>query len=254
MIESSRLGGAAELHGKAIRIGTTGWSIPKQNFQEFAQTGSNLQRYAERLGAAEINSSFYRPHRPGTYARWAETVPPGFRFSVKVPKEISHTRKLVDTVEPLDRFLGETAALGNNLGPLLLQLPPTLRYDESVTTGFLELLRSRFEGEVVCEPRNASWFTDEADRLLADFQVARVAADPALGPRASDPGGWPGIAYWRLHGTPRTYYSAYSIESLDRLAETVRAAHPTPGGRWCIFDNTAAGHALDNALSLVSLL
>ena len=79
------------------------------------------------LPAVEINSSFYRPHRPSTYARWAAETPEGFPFAVKLPKEITHKRRLVDVAEPLDRFLAETAALGPKRGPLLVQLPPSLR-------------------------------------------------------------------------------------------------------------------------------
>src|SRR6185312_17112458 len=98
-----------------------------------------------------INSSFYRPHRPATYARWAASVPAGFRFAVKVPKEITHTRRLVATAEPLRRFLAEASALGDKIGPLLVQLPPSLAYDSDVAAGFFDALRERFEGSVVCE-------------------------------------------------------------------------------------------------------
>jgi uncharacterized protein YecE (DUF72 family) len=82
----------------------------------------------------------------------------------------------------LESFLGETAALGQKLGPLLVQLPPSLRYDPGLVKGFFNALRERFSGGVVCEPRHPSWFTPEAGDLLSSYQAARAAADPATPP------------------------------------------------------------------------
>src|SRR5947209_14478083 len=107
-----------------VRVGCAGWSIPREHAGRFPAGGSHLLRYAERFPAVEINTSFYRPHLPSTYARWAADTPEGFRFSVKVPKEITHEKRLVGVDDPLDRFLDETAALGAKRGPLLVQLPP----------------------------------------------------------------------------------------------------------------------------------
>jgi uncharacterized protein YecE (DUF72 family) len=229
------------------RIGTAGWSIPKPHAANFPQHGSHLERYAARLSAVEINSSFYRPHKPATYARWAASVPPTFRFAVKVPREITHSRKLVDIVEPLEQFLSEVVALAHTLGPLLVQLPPSLRYDPAPAETFLNTLRGRSDHQVVLEPRHPTWFTDEADALLSAFRIARVAADPAVVPRAAEPGGWPAFVYRRLHGSPRTYYSPYSAECLDATAQQMRE---TSTENWCIFDNTAVGEATADAISL----
>jgi len=210
--------------------------------------GTYLQRYAERLPAVEINSSFYRPHKPATYARWAASVPPGFRFSVKVPREITHIRKLTGATEALDRFVAEVRALGDRLGPVLVQLPPSLRFDAAREEAFFDSVRKRFDGDVVCEPRHASWFSDEVDALLCQFRVARVAADPAPVPLAAQPGGWPGLVYRRLHGSPRMYYSGYTSDDLTRLADGMRDC---PCETWCIFDNTALGEATHDALDLL---
>ena len=100
-----------------IRIGTAGWSIPKSSAQEFDGQGTHLQRYAQCLPAVEINSSFYRPHKPETYARWAASVPAGFRFSVKIPKDITHTCRLIGIDQQLGRFLGEVQS--NNWATIL---------------------------------------------------------------------------------------------------------------------------------------
>ena len=234
-----------------VRIGTAGWSIPTRFGDAFPGDGSHLERYARRFDAAEINSSFHRPHRPATYARWAAAVPDGFRFAIKLPKEITHTKRLVDVDPALDRFAAETAGIGDRLGPVLVQLPPKLGFDPEIADPFFRALRTRFPGPIVCEPRHASWFEPAAERLLTAQKVARVAAHPARVPRAAEPGGWPGLAYYRLHGAPRTYYSPYEPPELDALARRIRA-HAEPV--WCIFDNTASGAAAGNALELAKQL
>ena len=157
------------------RIGTAGWSIPKEHAAPFPATGSHLERYAKVLNAVEINSSFYRPHRTATYERWAASVPEEFRFAVKIPKAITHERRLKEAGDLLDRFLLEVAGLGPKLGPLLVQLPPSLAFQDGVADRFLADLRSRIGGSIVCEPRHASWFTPDVDGLLGEFGVARVA-------------------------------------------------------------------------------
>lgn len=232
-------------------IGTAGWSIPNEHRDRFRPGASHLERYASRFTTAEINSSFYRPHRPSTYARWAATVPDGFRFAVKLPKAITHERRLAGVTDLLERFLAEAGALGEKLGPLLVQLPPSLSFQPQEASAFFTVLRERFEGDVVCEPRHRGWFVPEVDRELARFRVARVAADPAPVPGAGEPGGWPELAYYRLHGSPRIYYSPCSPERLDEVAARLSAHGSRATSAWCIFDNTASGAACADALALV---
>lgn len=234
-------------------IGTAGWSIPKTYDPQFSVEGTHLERYAKVLSGVEINSSFHRPHKSQTYERWAQSVPEDFRFAVKAPKVITHEHRLQDVQEPLTRFLDEISGLGPKLGPILLQLPPSLQFDSAVVSQFFALLRSHFGGEAVCEPRHISWFAPEAEQLLTDFKVARVAADPAIITAASEPGGWAGLVYYRLHGSPRIYYSDYSPEYLADLAEKICKA-AEQANTWCIFDNTAGFAATGNALSLLKSL
>jgi len=241
---------SGKIFPRALYVGCAGWSIAKEHASLFPPEGSHLERYAARLPAVEINSSFYRPHRPATYARWSASVPDDFRFAVKVPREITHGRRLVGADDLLDRFLGEVGALGEKLGPLLVQLPPRLPFAADVAGAFFAAVRERFAGAVVCEPRHASWFTPAANRLLEDARVARVAADPAVVPAASEPGGRGGLVYYRLHGSPQMYYSTYSDAYLDDLTDQLCAA-PATAPVWCIFDNTARGAATANALDVL---
>lgn len=233
-----------------VRVGCAGWSIPKGHAEDFPGPGSHLERYARRFPAVEINSSFHRPHRPSTYARWRAATPEGFAFSAKVPKEVTHTRRLVDAGEPLARFLDESSALGEKRGPLLVQLPPSLAFDPGVAASFFRSLRDRGADLVACEPRHPSWFAPEAERTLIANRVARVAADPAVVPEAARPGGWPGLKYHRLHGSPRIYDSSYPDEFLEGVKSRLSAdADGAP--TWCIFDNTAQGAATGNALDVL---
>ena len=233
----------------SVRVGCAGWALPKAHAPRFPTDGTHLTRYAARLPAVEINSSFYRPHRPATYARWADSVPDDFRFAAKVPRAVTHERRLVDAGDVLDRFLSEVAHLGGKLGPLLVQLPPSLAFAADVAGPFFDFLRTRFAGAVVVEPRHPTWFEPPAGRLAAKFRVARAAADPAVVPAAAEPGGWGGLVYYRLHGSPKMYYSAYAADYLDRLAGTLMDAARS-ADVWCIFDNTAEGEATANALGL----
>jgi uncharacterized protein YecE (DUF72 family) len=230
---------------RQIHVGCATWAIGAANEGLLPPGPSNLARYARALTAAEVNSSFHRAHRLGTWGRWARTTGPSFRFSAKVPKAISHERRLVACEQPLEAFLAEVAMLGDKLGPLLLQLPPSFAWDEPLVAAFLDRLRGH---TVVVEPRHASWFADDVDAFLAERRVARVAADPAVVPRAAEPGGWEGLRYFRLHGSPVTYRSSYDSAFLDAVAAQLRP------GDWCIFDNTASGAALGNALTLLSRL
>jgi uncharacterized protein YecE (DUF72 family) len=232
-------------------IGTAGWAIPRAVADAFPAEGSALQRYAGCFDAAEINSTFYRPHRPTTYARWADATPAGFHFAVKLPRTITHEAGLVDAMGRVAAFRAEVAHLGDKLGPLLVQLPPKLAYDPAVAEAFFRGLRELWPGAVACEPRHPSWFEGGADGLLAAHRIARVAADPPRHPAAFTPGGWRGLAYWRLHGSPQMYRSPYDDAALRALADAVRS---DPVETWVIFDNTTSGAAAADALRLRAMM
>jgi uncharacterized protein YecE (DUF72 family) len=220
----------------------------------FPPAPSNLERYAARFPCAEINSSFYRPHRRTTYERWAASVPADFRFAVKVPRAITHDQRLVAADVLLDVFLDEARGLGDRFGPLLVQLPPSLAFDAETADEFFATLRRMHDGDVVCEPRHGTWFGAESDALLRAHCVARVGADPACVVAAVGPGAWPGVAYLRLHGSPVMYRSSYESERLARVANLLRARHAAGATCWCVFDNTTLGAATGNALELAALL
>ena len=236
-----------------MRVGCAGWGIPRHAAAYFVSVGTHLDRYSEVFNSCEINSSFYRSHKEETWERWAGSVPAEFRFSVKAPRTITHEAKLNCGPEVLSEFLQQIEFLGDKLGPVLIQLPPSLEFDCARAGQFLTMLRQEYAGDVVWEPRHKSWFNNRVDDLLKVFHVARVAADPACGPPAGLPGGFESLAYFRLHGAPRRYYSAYSDDFLDALSARVTSL-ALRARVWCVFDNTASGAAIQNALVLSAKL
>jgi uncharacterized protein YecE (DUF72 family) len=237
-----------------ITVATAGWSVPVTSRENFTAEGSHLERYSRVFSGVEINSTFYRPHQPKTFERWAVSTPPDFRFAVKTPREITHERRLSGVSEPLKKFIGEIAHLGPKLGPMLVQLPPSLAFSEKAAVRFFDLLRKEYSGDVALEPRHASWFTAKVNVILQKRKIARVKADPAKPPEAAESGGWNGLVYYRLHGSPRIYWSDYPMDYLEAISNDL-AAHREQGARiWCVFDNTAQGFAISNALTMQELL
>jgi uncharacterized protein YecE (DUF72 family) len=233
-----------------IRIGTAGWSVPSRYLDQVPPGGSHLQRYAAHLNAAEINSSFHRPHRRATYEKWAAAVPDDFTFSVKLPRTITHDSALANCNTLLDRFADEAAGLGAKLAVLLVQVPGSSVLQKRVAGTFFRALRRRIDADVVVEPRHASWFAPGVDDWLAARGIARVAADPARIEGADAPGGRPALAYYRWHGSPRMYYSEYDSRALASLRRRLAGHRARGASVWCIFDNTASSAALGNALQL----
>ena len=233
-----------------IRIGTAGWAIPAAVREALRREGTALERYAACFDSAEINSCFHRPHRRSTYQRWAESVGPDFRFAVKLPKLITHERRLIACRHEIARFAEETEGLGGKRGPVLIQLPPKLAFDSDTADAFFVEMAEILPGPMVCEPRHESWVSAEADALLTRHRVSRVAADPARVPALAEPGGCRNRAYYRLHGSPSIYRSLYGPERVARHAAIVAALAAGGTESWTIYDNTASGAALADALAL----
>lgn len=256
MMDRRRMGSAGS--GKAnketrVRIGCAGWTIPGPVASSFDSDGSHLERYARVFSCVEINSSFYRAHQPKTYARWAASVPDDFRFSVKMPRTISHDRRLEKAEADVASFLEQAGCLGDKLGCLLLQLPPSLALDRATVKRFFTMLRRATSVPVVCEPRHATWFTAEGRAVMSSAGVDCVQADPLPVKDVA----WdehPGTLYIRLHGSPDIYYSSYDDAALETVAQRIANGIHLGSEVWCIFDNTARGAAVPNALNLMRRL
>lgn len=234
---------------QGVYVGCAGWNIPGDQKRYFNDCGSHLERYASRFNAVEINSSFYRPHRRATYERWADSVPEAFRFTVKMPKTITHIARLEGASDPLKAFLGEVAGLGMKLGCILIQLPPSFVFQPSTARNFFCLLREQTSATVVFEPRHATWSQSSAAKILRKYDVSMVDADPPV-PGNTEREQRKNFAYHRFHGAPRMYYSKYPRSAIRELANRIADEKVA----WCIFDNTALGHATENARELLKEL
>lgn len=239
-----------------IRVGLAGWSeaVGRQSSFFPVPEGSGLpalSRYASAFDFVEINATFYRQFRPATFAVWAGEVPDDFRFSVKMHRLITHYTRL-KRPDLLDPFFGSVAGLGKKLGAILVQLPPSLAFEDEVAESFFDALRRRYSGAAVCEPRHDSWGDHAAAKLLRRHRIGRVHTDIPEPEPEPGPGDVRLPLYVRLHGAPRRYYSSYQAGQLSQLAAFLR---DNPGrSRFVVFDNTASGAAVRNAFELLALL
>ncbi|MFZ6645930.1 DUF72 domain-containing protein [Undibacterium sp. TJN25] len=257
----------------SLYLGCAGWSVPRQlpdqaveefpvllpfqqqlqHQQQAEHDKSHLQRYAELFSAVEINTSFYRSHMPATYERWRLSVPAGFRFSVKLPRTVTHLLRLANCDHELNSFVKEVAHLREKLGCLLIQLPPSLQFEPRVAGRFIAGLRQQTDAPLALEPRHPTWFGPDALELIQKYRLALVQADPQPpGFRDAELPDASPLVYHRLHGSPDMYYSAYSSDYLDDLQKTLAEQQRQGKQVWCIFDNTAQGAAFWNALLLAS--
>jgi uncharacterized protein YecE (DUF72 family) len=232
-----------------IRVGLAGWSNPPAKRFDRNPGQTHLSFYAAHFSCVEINSSFYRPHQSATYARWRDETPATFRFSVKMPRSITHESHLKRCAGEVSRFYEDIAELRPKLAAVLVQLPPSLEFNARTVRAFFNTVPHLRGTKVVCEPRHASWFSSAADKTLQEAGVARVAADPARCPSAEAPGGLRRFAYFRWHGSPRLYYSKYSETQLAAFAAAVIGTKAIE--TWCVFDNTARHAAWDDALQFM---
>lgn len=238
-------------HNSEMFIGTASWSIPRDFSKPFPSEGSHLERYSQILNAVEINSSFYKEHRAKTFERWAKAVPESFKFSVKLSKIFTHESALKPNAKELLLCLDNYFNLGSKLDVLLMQFPGKMEFDLKKMERFYKIIRKNYQGHIVIEPRNLSWISEDSQKLMLDYQISKVIADPE---RVS--GGSKkilhasGITYYRLHGSPIIYRSSYTKKFLKELSLEIKR----PNNTWCIFDNTTLGFGIKNALELQKLI
>jgi uncharacterized protein YecE (DUF72 family) len=236
-----------------IRIGCSGWVYRHWRggfYPEGLPQRLWFQRYAEEFDTVEINASFYRLPLASTFEGWRDKAPPDFRYAVKVNRFITHMKKLLDCREEVDRFIELARPLGDKLGPLLYQLPPSLHKNLERLDTFLSWLPRDLEQ--VVEFRHRSWYEEDVLALLDRHGTGFVCHDL----RGLQSPRWASgrTAYVRFHGTSGRYHGRYSDEALlgwtDWLIEQAR------GGRscWCYFNNDIHGHAIEDARTLKAMV
>lgn len=238
-----------------IYVGCAGWAIRREFRDLFSDEGTHLQRYSTLFNCVEINSCFYKSHKRSTYEKWAASVPPNFRFSTKLLRTITHEHYLTNVRDLLTKYLEEVQGLGSSLGVILVQLPPKAAFKPHVANDFFEFFRSIYQGPIACEPRHLSWFTPHVLDFLKQLQVTVVAADPAINPDGLSIAGDLNTVYFRLHGSPKIYESDYDDLNIVHVKNQLKYFQEQfSKDVWCIFDNTALGHATENAHSLTQYL
>jgi len=237
--------------GVSVRIGTSGWTYSHWQGRFYPEDWPKakwLEYYARNFDTVELNATFYRLPKVVTFENWFKRTPAGFLWAVKASRYITHIKRLTEADEPLKRFYDLVRHLGTKLGPLLFQLPPSLKYDADLVKTFLEHLDPSFRHAI--EVRHPSWLNSEFFRQLEENNTAFCISDTA--------GRYPfreeitaDFAYIRLHGSRTLYASEYTQEELETWAKKIAG-----WGRetFVYFDNDFEGYAITNARQLKHLL
>lgn len=238
-----------------IHIGTSGWSYKhwKERFYPAdLKPVEYLAYYADYFQTAEINTSFYHLPKPSTIKKWAETVNTRFRFCPKISRYITHIKKLNDPEETLPRFFEIFDPIHKSLGPVLLQLPPTLAFHEEKVAHFFEVLRLYKGYTFALEPRHDTWLEENAIALLEKYKIAFVIAES--GNR------WPygefvtaRHIYIRFHGPDGSYAKSYDNRALKKYAGKMLQWSEEGHTIWVFFNNDGNAYAIENAGTLAEL-
>jgi uncharacterized protein YecE (DUF72 family) len=241
-----------------IFLGTSGWSY-KEWEEVFYQKGEKrkLRAYSHVFETAEIDTTFYRNPSKGTVMGWLKYSPSDFIFTAKLPKLITHDKKLGmkgDVEADLDAFLElmRPLQLGGKLACLLIQLPPKYAFNPDGLEAFFKLLDPVFKYAV--EFRSLSWMRDETWDLLKKFDVAYTNVDePLLPPEVhltSD------FAYFRWHGRGENpwFDYRYSKDELEVWVPKVEEASRKVKKIVGYFNNHFHGYAPENCLYLIERL
>lgn len=235
-----------------IRIGTSGFSYRwwwGRCYPREVKPPAWLAYYAQQFNTVELNATFYRLPERERFEHWAAQVPEGFLFAVKASRVITHLKRLKDVTEPLAQFIGAVSALGRKLGPILYQLPPSLKRDDALLTDFLELLPK--EQRHALEFRHESWFDDTVFTLLDAHGCAFCVHDHhgMTVPRVTTGP----FAYWRFHGTGARG-ECYGVERLRPAAAELAAIAAQGKDVFAYFNNDANACAVQDAAGLEKLI
>ena len=235
------------------RVGCSGWQYRhwKDDFYpRNVRTADWFDYYAARFDTVEINNTFYRLPEEDTFRRWGGQAPPGFLFAVKASRFLTHMKKLKDPEEPIHRLFDRMAPLGRHLGPVLYQLPPGWKLNQSRLECFLHALPQGVQH--VMEFREPSWYADGVSALLEEYRVARCLHDmkgSATGMERVGP-----FVYVRFHGAEGTYSGAYPEQRLERWADWLLEQRRAGIKVFAYFNNDIGGHAPRDAMTLRRLL
>lgn len=202
--------------------------------------------YAERFDSVEVNNSFYRLPSFETFKSWSDMAPPGFIFTVKASRYITHVKKMKDPEEGIKNFYGNLAGMGDSCAAVLFQLPPRFKVNLERLEHFLEAVPKSHR--LVFEFRDPSWLVDDVYAALAKYDAAVCAADNPFypGPRVRTAG----FTFYRMHGGHGPEAPRYSDEELGALAREVASELDEGRDVFVYFNNDYKAFAVENALAL----
>jgi len=240
-----------------IHIGCSGWSYKhwrEDLYPAALKSADWFNYYATLFDCVEINTSFYHLPKEQTVINWAAKAPPGFLFTPKLSRYITHMKKLRDVEEPLERFFTVFTPLDHLMGPVLVQLPPRLTFHYDAAEAFFHLLRTRYkQHDYVLEVRHDSWLSDECLVLMTRYGIGLVVAQSGgVFPYSEAITG--SNVYLRFHGPADLYASAYPDDMLDAYAQKMRQWTAEGYTTWAFFNNDIHGHAFRDAQRLKAML
>lgn len=238
----------------SIHVGTSGWHYDGWRgpfYPDSLPAEDQLAYYSERLRAVEINNTFYQRANPETLRQWRTTVPDEFVFAVKAHRYITHMKKLKDPEGPLRILYSGVEALGDQLGPILFQLPPRWHRNLERLEHFLTVLSSEYEH--VFEFRDPTWLTTATYDLLSAHDAGFCVHD--FGDLETPSVVTSDTAYVRLHGTAEEiYHGAYDEAALDAWADTLTDWADEGHDAYLFFNNTDSDDAPIDAQRLQARL
>lgn len=233
-------------------VGTSGWQYRHWRGR-FYPPGLPVNRwleyYADRFPTVELNSPFYKLPERSAFARWRDRVPPDFVIAVKMSRYLTHIRRLRDPAEPVARFLDRASALGDRLGPVLLQLPPNLPADPAALAAVLGHFPSHVQ--VAVEPRHSSWWTEPVRAVLAAHGAALCWAD-RLGQPLTPLWRTAEFGYLRLHQGAEGPYPSYPPALLSSWLDRLTAAFEPTATVYVYFNNDQGGAAIADAATFAA--
>ena len=236
-----------------IRIGTSGWNYPHWKgpfYPESLPKSRWLEYYTEHFDTVELNATFYRMPGESTVERWRAAVPSGFVFAVKGSRTVTHVMRLKDAAESATSLCERMSGLGDGLGPILWQLPPSLQRDDKRLEAFISALPDNVRHTI--EFRHQSWWHPGIYALLEQHRVAVCLVDvpgfrsPALA--TTD------FVYIRFHGATALYGGSYATAELAEWASALRGTAGPARSIFAYFNNDSDAHAVANAMEFRRLL
>jgi len=242
---------------KRIHIGTSGWSYKHWRdiyYPPKLASSKWLPFYAQSFSSTEINGSFYRLPSQETVMKWMEQVPKNFVFCPKMSRYLTHMKKLNDPEEPLERFFGIFEPMKKRMGPVLIQLPPILKFNYDTADYFFSLLKKQYRGyQFVVEIRHTTWLEEDSLTLMTKYDIGFVISQshnefPYLEAITAK------NIYVRFHGPKELYASPYTDEMLNDFAKKFRRWIKEGHTIWAYFNNDVYGYAIEDAKRLMKMV